>query len=289
MNCPTSTEVLITNNFVNDVRRIIGSNAYGIDRGTGVVAAKTIPQASGSSIIVVNGEVTADLDHDHLSRLLAHESGHALLDQRDEDNPDTRSTWMGDRVLQSLAATAIEEYRVEKAVYANGFGLADEVDWTGAGDLATEMNMAVIHAVVVEEKNKTSPEELSSDIAAVHDWSSKKLAYIAAAIDSGALPATEAVPAEHRVDWDDYVKDTWTHRLNRYRAIPDAATPMSSSDRRRAADRLLTVERHFLKSMGFYYKQVGRSWGFFRIKNDRLFDTRLKRAVRFAEARHSGD
>ena len=287
MNCPADTEVLITNHFVNDVRRIIDSNDYGIDRGTGVVAAKTIPLDSGHSVIVINAEAAADLDHVALTRLLAHESGHTLLDERGEDNPDTRSTWMGDRVLRSLAATAIEEYRVERAVYAHGFGLAAEADWAGAGDLATEMNLAVMYAVQVEEKNKTSPLELSSDITAVHNWSSKKLAYIAAAIASGVLPAAEALPEENQDDWSDYVKDTWAYRLAGYRSIPDAATPATAGDRERAIGKIMTVERHFLKSMGFYYKQVGNSWGFYRIKNDRLFDRRWERAVQIAAARHA--
>lgn len=289
MNCPADTEVLVTKDFVNDVRQIIDSHDYGIDRGTGVVAAKTIPLDSGHCVIVVNAEVAADLDHTALTRLLAHESGHALLDERGEDSPDTRSTWMGDRVLRSLAATAIEEYRAERAVYAHGFGLAAEVDWPAGGDLATEMNLAVMHAVLIEEKNKTSPVELASDITAVHNWSSKKLAYIAAAVDSGALPAAEALPEENQDDWNDYVKDTWAYRLAGYRTIPDAATPATAGDLDRAIAKLMTVERRFLKSMGFYYKEVRNSWGFYRIKDDRLFDRRWERAVRVAAARHADD
>lgn len=236
-----NTEVLITNRFVDDVRQMIGSTDYETDRGTGIVAAKTIPRTSGDSIIVVSAEVTSDLDHGDLSRLLAHESGHVLLRQRGENSPDTQSTWMGDRVLRSLAATAIEEYRVERAVYAHEFGLAGDVDWTGAGDLATEMNLAVMTAVAIEEKNKSNPLELSNDITAVHNWSSKKLAYIAAAIDAEAVPATPELPAEHQSNWDDYIKDTWTHRLNGYRSIPDATTPMAASDLDRAVDKLMTV------------------------------------------------
>ena len=289
MDCPTSTEVLITDRFVDDVRQMIGSNEYEIDRGTGIVAAKTIPRTPVDSIIVVNAEVASDLDHSDLSRLLAHESGHVLLRQRGEHSADTQSTWMGDRVLRSLAATAIEEYRVERAVYAHGFGLAGDVDWAGAGDLATEMNLAVMTAVTIEEKNKANPLELSNDITAVHNWSSKKLAYIAAAVEAEAVPATPELPAEHQANWDDYVRDTWTHRLNGYRSIPDAATPMPASNLDRAVDKLMTVERHFLKSMGFYYKEVGRSWGFYRHQNDPLFNRRWERAVQFAAAHHADD
>ncbi|PVY27706.1 hypothetical protein C7458_11092 [Williamsia muralis] len=74
-----------------------------------------------------------------------------------------------------------------------------------------------------------------------------------------------------------------------YRPIPDAATPATIAERERAIGKLLTVERHFLKSMGFYYKEVGHSWDFYRIKNDRLFDRRWDRAVQIAAARHADD
>lgn len=109
MNCPAATEVLISSDFVGDVREIIGSTTYSIDRGTGMVGAKTIPLDTGHSMIVVNGEATAAFDCPTLARMLAHESGHVLLNERGEDHADDPSAAMGDRVLRSLAATAIEE------------------------------------------------------------------------------------------------------------------------------------------------------------------------------------
>ncbi|OZC80525.1 hypothetical protein CH274_15245 [Rhodococcus sp. 06-418-5] len=286
MDCPESAEVVISDNFVSDVRAFLGSATYGTDRGTGIVAAKTIPVAANRQVIVVNAEPVSAMDCQQLSRLLAHEAGHVLIDSRMEGHPDTRSTWMGEQVLHSLAATALDEYRVEKALYANGFPLADEVGWTSVGDVATEVNLQVMSAVV-DETNKNDPEKLAGDITAVHDWSSKKLAYTAAAVTSGALVEPPRVPAEYLEDWTDYLKSGWSHRQAGYRPAPDAATPASAHQLQGLVGKLMTVERHYLNAMGFFYREYHGTWGFHRRKDDRLFDARWARAVRMISERHS--
>lgn len=286
MNCPESAEVIISDNFVPDVRALLDSATYGTDRGTGVVAAKTIPVAANRQVVMVNAEPVSELDLRQLSRLLAHEAGHVLINSRMEGHPDTRSTWMGDQVLHSLAATALDEYRVEKALYANGYPLADEVDWTAVGHVATEVNLDVMSALV-DEANKNDPGKLAGDITAVHNWSSKKLAYTAAAIAGGALAEPASVLAKHQEDWVDYIKSGWSHRLAGYRQAPDAATPASAEQLRRLVAKLMTVERHYLNTMGFFYREYLGTWGFHRRKNDRLFDARWNRAVRTISERHT--
>ncbi|MFI8659742.1 hypothetical protein ACIGKR_07110 [Rhodococcus qingshengii] len=279
MGCPESAEVIVSDNFVSEVRAILGSATYGIGRGTGVVAAKTISLAADRQVIVVNAEPVGELDLRQLSRLLAHEAGHVLIDSRMEGHPDTRSNWMGDQVLHSLAATALDEYRVEKALYAKGFTTAMEVDWTAVGDLATEVNLGVMSAIV-DKSNMNDPEKLARDITAVHDWSSKKLAYTAAAVAGGALAEPASVPAKNQEDWADYIKNGWSHRQAGYREAPDAATPTGAEQLQRLVTKLMTVERHYLNTMGFFYREYLDTWGFHRRKDDRLFESRWNRAVR---------
>lgn len=279
MNCPESAEVIVSDNFLSDVRTILNSATYGTDRGTGVVAAKTIPIAANRQVILVNAEPVNELDLCQLSRLLAHEAGHVLIDSRGEGHPDTRSTWMGDQVLHSLAATALDEYRVEKALYAKGFPLATEVDWAAVGDLATEVNLGVMSATV-DEENKNDPEKLARDITAVHDWSSKKLAYTAAAVAGGVLTESVSVPAKYQEDWADYIKSGWSYRQAGYRKAPDAATPAGPEQLQMLVAKLMTVERHYLNTMGFFYREYLGTWGFHRRKDSRLFDARWNRAVR---------
>ena len=52
--------VVVTGNFDRAVRRLTGSMTYASQRGSGVVAAKTIPTAAGS-VVVVNNDATKEL------------------------------------------------------------------------------------------------------------------------------------------------------------------------------------------------------------------------------------
>lgn len=153
------------------------------------------------------------------------------------------------------------------------------------------MNIHVMNAVAMEPKNQENgPQEtnhvleLSGDIAAVQNWASKKLAYIAAAVAAGAVPPAVDVPNENLADWNDYVQATWTYRLAAYQAIPDAGTPIDTAGLDRAINKLITVERHFLKSMGFFYKEIGASWGFYRMKNESNWARRWERVMQAAAA-----
>ncbi|ACY23786.1 hypothetical protein Gbro_4661 [Gordonia bronchialis DSM 43247] len=131
MSCPASAEVVICEDFVSEVRNLLSSTTYDTVRGANVVAAKTIPVSDDSQVIVVNADPVRGLELAQLGRLLAHEAGHALIHSRMEGHPDLdlRSPQMGEQVLHALATTALDEYRVERAVYAQGFPLRRR--WTG--------------------------------------------------------------------------------------------------------------------------------------------------------------
>ncbi|MCX2966479.1 MULTISPECIES: hypothetical protein [Gordonia] len=281
MSCPASAEVVICDDFVSEVRNLLSSTTYDTARGTNVVAAKTIPVSDDCQVIVVNAEPVRGLELAQLGRLLAHEAGHALIHSRMEGHPDLdlRSPQMGEQVLYALATTALDEYRVERAVYAQGFPLAQEVDWPAAGQVATDVNLDVMEAVV-DKTNANDVERLAGDIAAVHNWSSKKMAYIAAAVAADAMPGTVDVLTEQQVDWADYLEGTWSHRLAAYRLAPDASSPASADQLRRIVAKLLTVERHYLTAMGFFYREYRDTWGFHRRKDNSLFAARFERAAR---------
>lgn len=284
MACPDSAEVIISADFVSDVRSILRSSTYGIARGTGVVGAKTIPVSADHQIVVVNADSAAQLNPGQLRRMLAHEAGHVLIAARSEELPSGDHTWIEDQVLTSLAAAALDEYRVEKALYAQGFELAHGVDWSAVGDLTEEVNLAIVSAVV-DKSNSDDPEILAGDIAAVHDWSSKVLAYTVAAVASGALDDVLQVPPVHQADWDDYMDTTWPQRMAAYISAPDATTPMPTMEHQDLISRLVDVERHYLHALGFFYKRYPDTWGFFRRQDNQLFDARLRRAVDAAARR----
>lgn len=280
MSCPASAEVVISDDFVADVRSLLSSTTYDTARGTNIVAAKTLPIAADRQVIMVNSIPAGGLSLVDLGRLLAHEAGHVLIHSRNEGHPDLdlRSPQMGEHVLHALAATALDEFRVERSLYARGFPSAQEVDWPALGQVATDVNMDVSEAVV-DETNRNDVEKFAGDIAAVHNWSSKKMAYIAAAIVGGATSQAANVPAENQADWSDYIKSTWSHRLAAYKQAPDAASPASLDHLRRLVAKLVTVERHYLKAMGFFYREYRDTWGFHRRKDNALFDARIRRAV----------
>src|SRR3954453_7268769 len=76
-------EVIITDNFDATVRKLLASTTYSSDRGTGTVGAKTF-NTPGGPVIVVNWLTVQHLDDAAVDRLLAHESGHVLIDSRGE-------------------------------------------------------------------------------------------------------------------------------------------------------------------------------------------------------------
>ena len=115
------------------------------------------------------------------------------------------------------------------------------------------------------------------------------MAYIAAAVAAGVIPETVDVPTEHQVDWVDYLEGTWSHRLAAYRQAPDASSPASADQLRRIVAKLITVERHYLTAMGFFYREYRNTWGFHRRKDNSLFDTRFERAARIVMERERAD
>jgi hypothetical protein len=148
-----------------------------------------------------------------------------------------------------------------------------------AADATAQVNLDVCAAVVMPASR--DPAVLAREIIRAQDWSSKKLAYLAAAINAGELPAFTVgdLPPEHRADWNDYIAATWSYRLAGYAKVPDALAAVTVGSLAKAVDRLAVVERHYLRSMGFHYKELRAGWGFYRVKDDRLFDERMARAV----------
>ena len=111
------------------------------------------------------------------------------------------------------------------------------------------------------------------------------MAYIAAAVAAGVIPETVDVPTEHQVDWVDYLEGTWSHRLAAYRQAPDASSPASADQLRRIVTKLMTVERHYLTAMGFFYREYRNTWAFHPRKDNSLFNARFERAARIVMER----
>lgn len=291
MECPASTKVLVTDNFVEDVQRVSGDRGYDTARGaTGVVAAKTLHLADGSHLIVVNAAVADTMRAARFERLLAHETGHVLINERGEVPAGvSMAPEFGEPALRALAAASLDEYRAEAAVCRRGLGSDPGVSAEDAGDTAAHLNLDVCEAVVTPEGGN-DPVAFAAAILSAQNWSSVKLAYLAAAVNSGELPGgVEDLPAEHRADWDDYIAPTWEARLAAYLAVPDALEPMSATALTAAVDRLAGVERDCLRSMGFEYRIDGAEVGFYRTGADALFMDRMDRAREELARIHAAD
>lgn len=293
MECPPDTEVLVTDNFVEDVRRITGNAAYGVDRGTSTVAAKTIPLPDRSSLIVINGRTAAEaMPAEDFERLLAHEAGHALLYKRGELFVDERSTDDGERYLKILAAGALEEYRIELSLYEKGYGLGAGVSLPDVERLAVELNFSVCEAIgeYLAGDPASDPVALGLATARVLDWSTKKLAYFAAAVNAGALTIDAAALAEDpRADWEGYVEPNWSHRLAGLAKVPGVLEPVDAAQLSKAVDRLAVVERHYMKSMGLSFKKIGAEWGAMYHHDQRKIGPRVARALAEGQRRELAD
>ena len=150
-----------------------------------------------------------------VTRLLAHEGGHVLINARkteetagNRDEPDSEWRW----ILKCLAALAITELRIEHGLVDSGFPPAESAT---ARD--TEWNLRIVNAEVVNAICDPASQEVlvfRDAVLSTLNHLTKHLAYLAAPLLSGA-PAIRVsdMSVLGQQNWDDYVAPVWDAKL----------------------------------------------------------------------------
>ncbi len=278
-----AVSVVLTDDFDGTVRSITGSQTYSSDRGTGTVGAKTIDTPQGS-VVVVNGIALQDVDDFLLERLLAHESGHALMHARGERVKEYRhlaaTQWQW--YLLCIAAYAIEEARIERRVGELGYPPSGSTSPDHLADVLHATNVD-LHILLTDPKSE-NVERLRDGVLGVLDRLTKVLAYVAADVIcsdrvldlAGEGPSAQAY-------WDDYVAPTWGQRLDLYAGLPRATEEADVVTSTTFLAAGLSLETSLLRDVGFVFESYHNGYGFHRRVSDAVCVARYERAL--AQAR----
>jgi hypothetical protein len=264
---PEVVKVVISSDFVacvqaytNDPREQAG---YDTDRLFGTVGAKTIDaDDSRRSTILFPYETVTSLGEPELYRLAAHESLHAALHQRDEkltnlalrmglDLASAAALWA------ELAGTAIDEYRVERALDDEGWALTPSY-WLQIPATLTTMRERIRAALDQRRPEDTIDAVYNAVMGAFHR-TNLLFAYAAAEeIASGGEVAVK-IPEP---DCERLVGDSYVKFRDLLGAIASATEPVPLADLIAAGEDLALVLYDWLVRIGFdlYDPETGPKW-----------------------------
>lgn len=268
----TQAEVLLTAAFEDEVRVATGAYNYSVDRGEGVVAAKTVGRS-----IFVNQTGIGELGLQELRRLGAHEAGHVLLNDREEDLGQRQDLAMdeGHWNLLWVGGLALEEARIERQVARLGFPPADAVDYEHLGYRLYGLCEKAFLSVAVRGK---SVAEMLSDTMTALDRITKTLAYIAAAQVEGSFEFDLRRLSRHAAtNWEEFVAPTWERRLRLYARVPTCADILAGGAWDHAALEAASLERDTLRSIGFEFRGDGDSFEYWNILAESQWQERFNR------------
>lgn len=276
-------QVIVTDNFDATVRKLFASTTYSSDRGTGTVGAKTF-NMPGGPMIVVNSLTVQHLDDADVERLLAHESGHVLIDSRGETVEGRHylaaQEWQW--WLLCMGGFAMHEARCERSVAELGYAFTDS---SSSRHLAEVLHASTVdlHFLLVDPAS-ADVSHLMHGVLKVVDRLTKVLAYTAAdALHTGRSVDLSAEGPSAQADWDDLVAPTWSQRLDLYATLPAAAERLDPAAWDHALTAGLALEASLLSDVGFVFESSDQGYGFYRRASDGVCMDRQRRAV--AQAR----
>lgn len=248
--------VIYTNDFVGEVRALTLEHAYDQSRGSGTVAARTLTTTTGEVVVVANRRAMEAEGPAAVERVMAHESGHVLIERRGEsvdwEDAGTRLPDWWEQLMAYMASIAFDEYRTEATVYDRGYpverGRTDE----GVGDALYEVNADILEALVSEDC-KADPRILRDRVLAVMDRLTKVVSCLAARdIHGGGFDPTALNPVAQQ-HWRELIAPTWERHIAFYRDIPSADQVWGRVEALEAATTNGAVlTNDLLRSIGFY-------------------------------------
>jgi hypothetical protein len=274
--------VIVTDDFVDTVCGLTDQSEYSTRRGHGVVGARTV-FVDGRSTIVVNAQETRGRSLDQIERLLAHEAGHAVLNDREEGSnglasrrglvPSEWEWW-----LLCIGGLALDELRIERSLADLGYPAAETATGDSIERALHQLNVETMNAL--RDPASADVEKLREAITRTHDWFAKHLAYFAAPHPAltGARPAGLSTAAGR--NWDDYVGSTWQGRIQLYDTSPTALEPASEAQLNDLLREGARQEAALLERIGFRYvpNAADDGFSFLRVISDAHCMNRIQRA-----------
>lgn len=271
MGDPAGT-IVVTTNFDQVVRTLSGMQGYSSNRGSGTVAAKTIEDH-----VIINASVLNEPGHGGLERLTAHESGHVVMNLRDEHGRHyhhlARTQWQWE--VTSLGIKGIEEYRIERKLTELGYSPASAVSTDHWDEVLYQMNATLVESVLVQQ----SVSDMATQVIGGADTLVAAMAYSIGALQNETAPfkGEKGLPPYGLQNWEDLVAPTWAQRIRLYESCPVCTEPIVPSDWETKIKEAQMLEHELLRSFGFALSGEGEDESFTRTGSDELFQTRLIR------------
>jgi hypothetical protein len=269
--------VVVTDGFVDTVRRLTSQAEYSTARGSGEVAARTV-HVNDKSTVIVNAAVVRSRPTTDIERLLAHEAGHIQLNEREEGLEGRRNlvsaewAWL----LLCIGSLAMDEWRIERSLGGLGYPIAEWATIPSAELALHQLNVEVMEALL-DPANGADPKRLSEAVARTHDWYSKHLAYFAAWFHL-VRTGSAGFSARGKQNWDDYVGATWPGWLGLYEAVPTSFESINETNLNDLLRQAGKQEAALLSKIGFRYSTQGNSYSFKRVITDAHCAMRVQRA-----------
>lgn len=269
--------IFMTTNFDQAVRTHTGLKNYSSDRGSGAVAAKAV-----GDLVIINASVLDAPGHGGLERLAAHESGHVVMNRREEGSRNyhylARTAWQWEVI--GLAVKGIEEYRIERKLAELGFEPASPTARDHWDDVLYETNATLAESVLKEQ----SVDALTAQVIGGADRLVTTSAYTIGALQNKANTFTASeLPKYGRQNWEDFVAPTWAQRTELYESIPACTDPITPSAWEAKIRAAWSLEQSLLVSFGWTLSGgdgEDEPESFRRTGSDALFTQRIARLQR---------
>ncbi|MEV4057077.1 hypothetical protein AB0J55_38225 [Amycolatopsis sp. NPDC049688] len=285
-------EVLVTSDLQAAVRRLDTSvPAYTTQRGGGEVAGRTVITPEVSVIVLSDQYLRKSSPHD-IERILAHEAGHLVLGESGEEVGSERlSVKPGWRwKLRYIGGTALEEYRIERAMYDLGYGSSEMAESDSVSSSLHVLNCRVFEAMADPRSHADTVYFEAMILAALSDFA-KVLAYCGALSLSGRGRDYPRRELNHfgQANWDDFVGTHWGERLDFFETIPDVRQAGISRFETNVWLQAANLEQELLKRIGFIFQGPpdGGNYYFTRRQDDQVVESRLSRASEEAMVREA--
>ena len=263
---PERVRLVVTGDFVRSVQERLGEHPaaedFDLQRGSGLVAGKTMPEADGSiDVLLHSGFFSTDLNPEERAsaadlavRTVVHEAHHVAMRQNDQSYETPADQTWRDRNFTSSADSIIDEYRAEAG--ASTILVADDPSWSPLDVLnALSRELGEVTASY-QEHHDVEKLAFQVETACLIAW--RAMAYIAATdvIDPEKSPVTFEVLSNPR--WQRMAAHSWDKFREVLAGIQPGQAVLTQPEIAAKVEELAEILSNWLADLGFVW--VGESF-----------------------------